>query len=257
MLSTNRSASGPFESVFKQVLLAVVVVTIGVVEFSRCQAQPAAAVVVVPLAENPLGAHFAACDVDGNGSLTESEYLLRAGREMPALLREFKIFDLDGDRRMSLAEFVTVPFGQPDELRGTLADPVVVLAETKLARLTKHWKAWDQNGDGLLAPDEFKTSAIPFLVPGLESTGFADWDLNRDGQVSLKEAARVLDIAYGVRIPSGELARDHIGRVVDWRMFRGLNPDANGKVKRAEYIKVLGGTAETAETWFPAINKAG
>ena len=42
--------------------------------------------------------------------------------------------------------------------------------------------------------DEFKTAAIPSLVIGLESTGFADWDLNRDGQVSRQEAARVLDI---------------------------------------------------------------
>ncbi len=256
MLSINRSASDPLASVFKRVLLTVAVLTIGMIESSRCQAQPAATV-IVPLAENPLGAQFSACDVDGNGSLTESEYLLRAGREMPVLLREFKVFDLDGDRRISLAEFVTVPVGQSEELRGTLADPVVVLAETKLARLNKHWMGWDQNGDGVLATEEFKTAAIPFLVPGLEATGFTDWDLNRDGQLSLKEAARVLDIAYGVRTPGGELARDHIGRVVDWRMFRAMNPDANGKVRREAFIKAHGGSVETAEKWFPNINKPG
>jgi Ca2+-binding EF-hand superfamily protein len=209
------------------------------------------------LAENPLGAEFAACDADRDGFLTEAEYLQRAVRERRVLLREFRMFDLDGDGRMTLAEFVTVPVGQPEEQRGTLADPVVGLVETKLARLAKEWKEWDRNGDDRLAPDEFQAAAIPALVPGLEATGFADWDLNRDGQVSLTEAARVLDIAYGVRIPSGERVRDHAGRVVDLRMFYNMNPDAGGKVKREVYIKALGGSPEVAEKWFPTINKPG
>jgi Tol biopolymer transport system component/Ca2+-binding EF-hand superfamily protein len=259
MFSTNSSAESPSEARSQRVILAVVVLTIGAVESSRCQARPAAttAVVVVPPAENPLAAEFAACDADRDGSLTEAEYLKRPGREMRVLLREFTMFDLDGDRRMTLGEFVTVPVGQSNELRGTLADPVVVLAETKLARLARDWKGRDKNGDELLAPDEFQAAAISALVPGLESTGFADWDLNRDGQVSLQEAARVLDVAYGVRIPSGELVRDKTGRVVDLRMFYGMNPDANGKVKREAYIKALGGSPDVAEKWFPTIHKPG
>src|SRR4029077_16155779 len=123
----------------------------------------------------------------------------RPGRKRAVLLREFRMFDLDGDRRISLAEFVTVPIGQPEEHRGTLADPVVILVQTKLTRLVKDWKGWDRNGDDLLSRDEFQMAAIPSLIPGLEATGFADWDLNRDGQVSRTEAARVLDIAYGLR----------------------------------------------------------
>ena len=258
MFSPNRSASSRSDALSKRVVLAVVVLSIAAVESSRCPAQPAAtAAVVVPLADHPLGAEFAACDADRDGSLTEAEYLKRLGSERPLLLREFKMFDLDGDGRMTLAEFVTVPVGQPEELRGTLADPVVMLAEAKLARLTRDWKGWDQNGNDLLSPDEFQRGAIGSLVPGLESTDFADWDLNRDGQVSRTEAARVLDIAYGVRVPSGELVRDHLGRVVDLRMFHGMNPDANGKVKREVYIKALGGLADEAQKWFPTIHKPG
>ncbi|MDB5384651.1 MAG: translocation protein TolB [Planctomycetaceae bacterium] len=257
MFSTSQFASSPFDAVSKLVILAVVMLTISAVELSsRCQAQPAA-VAVVPLTTHPLRAEFSACDANADGSLTEAEYLKRVGREKPVLLREFKMFDLDGDHRISLAEFVTIPIGQAAELRGTLADPVVVLAETKLARLTKDWKGWDRNGDESLDTEEFKTAAIPSLVPGLESTGFPDWDVNRDQQVSLQEVARVLDIAYGIRIPSGELVRDHTGRVVDLRAFQGMHPDANGKVKRAVYIKNMGGSAEVAEKWFPTINKPG
>jgi len=264
MFSTNRSASRPFDAISRRVILAVFVLTIGAVDASRCRAQPVAmngattaGTAVVPLSGNPLGAEFAACDSDRDGVLTEAEYLKRAGRERTVLLREFRMFDLDGDCRMSLAEFVTVPIGQPEEQRGTLADPVSVLVQTKLARLVKDWKGWDRNGDDLLGPGEFQAAAIGSLIPGLESTGFADWDLDRDGQVSRLEAARVLDIAYGVRIPSGEFVRDHVGRVVDLRMFHNMNPDANGKVKRQVYVKALGGSPEVAEKWFPTINKAG
>src|SRR5258708_2590980 len=95
MFSTNHFTSSPFDALSKRVILVVVVLTIGAVESWRCQAQLAAtaAVVVVPLAENPLGAEFAACDADRDGSLTETEYLKRAGREMRVLLRDFKMFD--------------------------------------------------------------------------------------------------------------------------------------------------------------------
>ena len=108
------------------------------IEPAGCHAQqpanaPAAA---TALAENPLAAEFKMCDANGDGALTEAEYLKRVGREMPVLLREFKVFDIDSDGRMSLAEFVTVPVGQPEEFRGVIADPVVLISEMKLARLT-------------------------------------------------------------------------------------------------------------------------
>lgn len=258
MFSTHQSLSSLIANRFKRVIQVVMLVlTVGVVPVSACHAQPADPVVVVSLAENPLRTEFATCDVDQDGLLTEAEYLKRVGREMRTLLREFKMFDIDGDHRISLAEFVTVPIGQPEAQRGTIADPVVVLSEAKKARLARDWKEWDLNGDESLVPDEFNSAEIPGLVAGLESTSFADWDLNHDGQVSSQEADRVLDIAYGVRIPSGELVRDHTARVVDLRMFYGMKPDVNGKVRREVYIKALGGSPDVAEKWFPTINKPG
>lgn len=204
------------------------------------------------LAEDAIVAEFKACDANGDGVLTEVEYLKRAGREQVVLLREFKVFDIDRDGKMTQAEFVTVPVGQTEELRGKLADPVVGLSEKAMARLAKEWKAWDKNGDDLLTAEEFKAGDVAAQVRGLAATGFADWDLNRDGQVSRQEAARVLDIAFGVRVPGGELLRDNIGRVVDWRTFLALKPDANGRVAREDYIKALGPN-QKPETWFPTI----
>ncbi|MFM9962215.1 MAG: hypothetical protein ACKV2Q_13455 [Planctomycetaceae bacterium] len=204
------------------------------------------------LAEDAIVAEFKACDANDDGVLTEAEYLKRVGREQPVLLREFKVFDIDRDGKMTQAEFVTVPVGQADELRGKLADPVVLLSEKAMARLAKEWKTWDQNGDDSLSAEEFKAGGVAAQVRGLEATGFGDWDLNRDGLLSRQEVARVLDIAFGVRAPSGELLRDNIGRVVDWRMFLALKPDANGQIAREDYIKALGPN-QKPETWFPTI----
>ena len=99
---------------------------------------------------------------------------------------------------------------------------------------------WDQNSDDRLAPDEFKAAAIVSRVRGLEQTTFKDWDLDRDQKVSREEAARVLEIAYGVRTPEGELLRSKSGRVVDWRLFRRLTPDREGFVNCDEYVQALG-----------------
>lgn len=259
MFLTVLSTTHPIDRLSRHLILVVAVLTTGTIGSARSQAQPAEAppAIVNPLANHPFAAEFAACDSDQDGLLTEAEYLNRTGREKPQKLRDFKMFDLDGDQRLSLAEFVTVPVGQPDELRGTLADPVVVLTQTKLAELSQGWKGWDQGGDNLLDQSEFQSAAMTTLVPGLGSTNFGDWDLNRDRRVSLDEVARILDVAYGVRMPDGELIRDHMGRVVDLRTFQGMNPDANGKVRREVYIQMIGGSPEVAEKWFPTINKPG
>ncbi len=226
-------------------------------ERTRCHAQPPAAASATPSErpENPLAAVYRACDTDKDGGLTEAEYLNRAGREMPVLRREFKVFDFNGDGRMSLAEFLTVPVGQPEDQRGTIPDPVVLLSEARLAELTSLWKKWDQDDDDLLAANEFRAAAIPSRIRGLESSGFDDWDLDHDGKISREEAARLLDIALGVRAPTGEPLRSKDGRVLDWRMFRALNPNKNGKVRREDYVKALGPT-QKPETWFPTIHAA-
>jgi TolB protein len=259
MFLTGPSTTYVIDRHFKRMILIVAVLTTDAIDSVRCQAQPvdALSAVVVPLAKHPFAAEFAVCDSDHDGLLTEAEYLNRTGRERPVLLREFKMFDLDGDRRISLPEFVTVPVGQSVELRGTLADSVVALKQTKLMELDHRWKEWDQNGDHQLDQPEFQSAAISKLVPGLEATNFRDWDLNRNGQISPQELTQVLDMAYGVRMPGGELLRDHIGRVVDLRSFQAMNPDPDGKVKREVYIQTMGGSPEVAEKWFPTINKAG
>jgi hypothetical protein len=84
------------------------------VEPARCHSQqPAnAPTAATALAENPLAVEFQACDANADGALSEAEYLKRVAREMPVLRREFKVFDIDGDGRMNLAESGTGDGGQ-------------------------------------------------------------------------------------------------------------------------------------------------
>jgi TolB protein len=241
-----------------RVVSAIVACSLGAFQAFPCQAQSAAvSPTTVPLSENPLATEFAKYDANQDGSLTEVEYLMRAGRDQRQSHREFIMFDMDANDRLSLAEFVTIPAGQASEHRGVLADPIVEMVQTHLSRLLKDWNQWDSSQDKVLASDEFQLSAIPSLIPGLESTVFNDWDLNHDRYVTLKEAERVLEIAHGLRLPKGELIRDHTGRVVDLRFFDSMKPNADGKVKREVYITALGGSPDVAEKWFPTILKPG
>jgi Ca2+-binding EF-hand superfamily protein len=168
---------------------------------------------------NPLIPEFRRCDTDHDGVLTEAEYYRRIGFSMQDLHREFVVFDANGDARISLAEFLTVPAGQPDEQRGTITDPVIVLSKARLEDLVGSWKRWDQNADGVISRTEFAAAELASRVQGLEATQFADWDLNHDGHVSRDEVARILDVAFGVCVPDGTLLRSRTGRVVDWGTF--------------------------------------
>src|SRR5262245_37282905 len=115
---------------------------------------------------NPLIPEFRRCDSDGDGQLTEAEYYRRIGFSMQDLHREFVVFDTNGDARISLAEFLTVPVGQPDEQRGTITDPVIELSKAKLAELVGSWKQWDRNEDGAISESEFATVELASRVKG-------------------------------------------------------------------------------------------
>jgi len=201
-------------------------------------------------------AKYRALDKDADGVLTEAEFTAEGSLPADRLARDFKLFDFDNDGRMSLAEFLTLPYWVPEDLRGPIRDSVVVLAESRFQDLTGHWSEWDRDGDGFLAQKEYSGAAIGRRIPGLEMTGFADWDLNHDQKISRDEAKHFLEIAYGIRLPTGELLRLKSGSVVDWQLFRRLDPDGRGQVSREEYLRVMKGI-ENVEGWYQSIDRNG
>jgi hypothetical protein len=88
-------------------------------------------------ANNPLALVFNACDADRDGFLTKDEYLKRGGQDAGVLVRDFKVFDFNRDDRLSLVEFLIIPVGQPEEQRGAVLDPVVLLAEQAFEKISE------------------------------------------------------------------------------------------------------------------------
>lgn len=208
----------------------------------------------IALEDHPLLPLFKSRDVDEDGELTEAEFVGAGSPDAKQRTRELLAFDADRNGRLSLAEFVTIPMGQTEEQRGVISDPVILLAQARLEEIMKAWEKASGNVDEPLTKPAFESAKLASLVPGMKSLGFSVWDQNNDGLVTKDEAARTLEIAFGIRTPSGELLRDNTGRVVDWLTFRRLKIGPNGMVSKADYFEALGAAADK-ETWLKSIDK--
>lgn len=168
--------------------------------------------------------------------------------------REFKVFDANADGRMDLNEFLTVPAGQPENQRGVIDDPVVQLAAKRLTALMTPWEKWDADKNGALDKREFESARIGRLVPGLQSAGFTKWDQDVDGKVSRNDAARTLEIAYGVRTAGGAMLRNNSGLVIGFITFSRLKIGDDGMVSKADYFAALG-SIDNKEFWLNSIDR--
>ncbi|MCX7397704.1 MAG: hypothetical protein NT138_08525 [Planctomycetales bacterium] len=198
------------------------------------------------------GAKFDALDANADSELTETEFLAEGSLPADRLRRDFKVFDGDANGRMTRVEFLSIPQWAPPEQRTKISDPVTLLSAEAFSVLAARWSELDTNSDDFMNAGEFRDAEVSRLIPGLEMTVLSDWDSDGDGNVSKAEAALLLDVAFGVRSPSGELLRSDIGHVVDWRGFLALKPDENGKVPRETYIKSMG-TSFKHQEWFPTL----
>lgn len=180
---------------------------------------------------------FRTRDRDENGRLSEEEFLAGGKGKPERLRRDFRVFDADADGGMTYAEFLSVPSFVPESQRKAPPDPVVGLVEERLENIERSWKDWDADDDGVLSPAEFRTAELARSVPGLALTGVSEWDRDHDGQVSRADVRLLLEIAYGVRRPEGDLLRKPTGSVVDWRSFRALDRNDDGFIEKADFLK--------------------
>ena len=252
-MKNRRDLSG--QSGRRRVLQFIVITLIAAEARTSCGQPSPPAAVVTAAAENPRTAEFRIRDRDQDGTLTETEYANEAEPDQPLQRREFKVFDGDHDGQMSLAEFLTVPVGQAEDLRGILRDPVVQRSQSAFAELNLRGKKCDLDQDGQLSKSEFAAAELGPQVRGLGKLPFEEWDLNSDLQLSESEMQRVLDIAFGVCTPDGEPMRSSAGRVVDWITFRSLPKNPAGKVSREDYLKALGKSVPDPESWFLMTDK--
>jgi Ca2+-binding EF-hand superfamily protein len=179
---------------------------------------------------------FQSLDTDQDQQLTEKEFL-GGGRDAKVGRRDFRLFDLNGDGKLSQGEFLLSPEYVPLEQRGSLPDPVTARVEQRFQEIQKQWKGWDRNADGQLAQDEFTASGLSRAVPGLAAVRWEDWDLDHSGGVSLEDCRQVLEIGYGVIRVDGQALRNARGQVVHGFAFQMLDRDHDGRVSRDEYQK--------------------
>ncbi|WP_194242444.1 CREC-EF hand family protein [Gimesia benthica] len=162
-------------------------------------------------------------DVDKNGQLTSEEYLASIPENLQQrAIRDFGLFDLDSNQKLTLNEYQNIV---SNDLRN-LPHPLMERVAERIQELKAGWSKWDTNNDSKLDQDEFKISNFTRSIPGLTLSNWEDWDRNKDGFVDQQETQQVLEIAYGLRYPTGELQWAPSGLIVSGMLFNTV--DING-----------------------------
>jgi Ca2+-binding EF-hand superfamily protein len=183
-----------------------------------------------------LNRDFRKYDANGDGALGDGELAAAVG-DKPRAGRLLKLFDRDGDRRIKYEEFLTVPGLVPMQKRGPLPDPIVKLVDAQATAIDEKWKEWDKNADGALSPEEFQSSDLARLVPGLNPSAWQDWDRDADGAVSRADCRRLLEIAFGVRRPTGESLRFPSGITVNAMLFGYADQNRDDRLDHDEFVR--------------------
>ena len=180
---------------------------------------------------------FAACDQDGDQELNRDEYLPLVANVDPKLAeRNFRVIDFDGNKKLSLSEFQTLPGLFTPASRGTVPDPVADLAKQAHETWIKIQNKADENSDGQLTLKEWPLQALQQQFPPLADLKFDVWDSNQNGQVSAKEAEQIIDVAYGMKHITGAPLRDSRGRVLYRSYIIPTDKDNDQRLSKKEYV---------------------
>ncbi len=198
------------------------------------------------LAQSPENASavgvFLKADQDADKTLSKSEYQALRG-DSKEVLRDWIVFDLNADQKLSEAEFLSIPsVGGPS--RGPIPDPFVAMVNRLLDSVKEHAAEKTSDTEEL----EFKAPVFErALTEGVEKQQLHGIvDPNLDGIVSLAEAVSFLEVQIGIRRPDLQLLRFPDGRVVNHHLFQYADANSNWKLERTEFIERSYGDAQVA-----------
>lgn len=211
-------------------------------KISICGALIAGFFVAVPAAgfsAEPLSQRFGALDVNGDKKLTLEEFLKSPG-VADVLKRDFRLFDWDDDKRLSAEEFDAILFDRKPDQRGRVPDPFDEMLNRALAQLDESYDHWDQNPAKKVAVNGFVQSFVlsfpdPNQVTKLFPQLMQDADENQDGRVDRHEARRFLEIQLGLRHGAGKSLHLPDGRVVRNGLFLTWDGNRDQLVAFAEF----------------------
>nr|MDQ3332449.1 hypothetical protein [Planctomycetota bacterium] len=164
----------------------------------------------------------------------------------------FLRYDQNGDRRVSAAEWNRE--GWESE---PVYDPVVAQVQEGAASFRTLLAEFDQNGDGALDVRRWPGDRIKTTFPNLGDVPPSAWDRDGDGEITEEEAHSLLEVAWGVRRPSGELYRPPTGHVLNWDHIRKLDKNRDGRLSRAEFLEGRGDGRERDIEIFEQIDADG
>lgn len=191
---------------------------------------------------------FARRDSDKDGELTAEEFINAvAANQRSRAKRDFSVIDWNHDARLSREEFYTLPGVLPVEQRAHVPDPVLETAMAQIATFERQWTGWDKDSNESLDATEFAAAGLPKAVPGLQSTDFTLWDLDHNGQLSMAEATRVIDVSFGIRRTDGFALRIPEGVVFNWSAFTFFDADGDDFLSVSDIQKRMNLEAAAAE----------
>lgn len=198
-----------------------------------------------------IAAQFRAADQDRDGQLSEKEYL--AGRAAPEQSRDFRLFDADHSKFLSLQEFWSIPRG-PDASRGPLIDPWQGIVDRFQDSFDKSidWKRFESGMDA----DHFANSYWRRFEAWFNRGDLATADADADGQVTREEVRQFVEQELGLRGPGGELLHLPEGIVVDLGRFHLQDRDHDLQLSRQEWNQSASSSLKNAASDFDAIDQS-
>lgn len=175
---------------------------------------------------------FPLLDTDGDSLLTLAEFVRYQPKvQWPGAGAAFYRSDTDASDRLNLDEFLAQ--GKGDRQRN---DPILQEVETRLQKLEKICTAADVTKDGRLNDLEWPAGKLSGIEGSLGKIPFGDWDRDGDGAVTASERRLVIEMAFGVRRPDGQLIRKPGGYVIACGYIRYLDADKDDVLSRDEFI---------------------
>lgn len=178
---------------------------------------------------------FNALDQNGDNRLQVDEYVRHVPSKEDILRRDFKLFDFDRSKGLTLNEFKTTPLVTPLQDRAPLPDPMDAFVDHAVAAMDHSFDSWDLHPERKVQAWTFVQLFIATFGSSTTRPDVDEVDENRDGVISRREARRFLEIQAGVRRSNGDIIREPNGRVVNLAQFRQIDRNGNDRLDADEY----------------------
>ncbi len=178
---------------------------------------------------------FNALDLNKDHRLQLDEYVRHSPTKADILKRDFKLFDFDRNRKLSLLEFKTTPLVVPLADRGPLPDPLDAYVDHAMTAMDHSFDEWDAHPERKIQAWTFVQLFISTFGSSTTRPSVKEADSNGDGNVSRREARQFLEIQAGVRRYDGTLLRTADGRVCNLAQFRQIDETGNDKIDSDEF----------------------